>query len=154
MVEARARKLADRIKVIVAETLELKVKDPRLGFITVTDVRVTGDLPAGFGVLHRAGRRLAARGDRRSARERERRPALRGRAADRCAAHALAHVLRRRRARERAPTSRTCSRRSPRQTPRCTAPRRARLRGRGRPLQAATHRRRGRRAADERGAYG
>ena len=41
--KARARKLADRIKVIVAETLELKVKDPRLGFITVTDVRVTGD---------------------------------------------------------------------------------------------------------------
>jgi ribosome-binding factor A len=40
---ARARKLADRIKVIVAETLELKVKDPRMGFITVTDVRVTGD---------------------------------------------------------------------------------------------------------------
>jgi ribosome-binding factor A len=41
---ARARKLADRIKVIVAENLELRVKDPRLGFITVTDVRVTGDL--------------------------------------------------------------------------------------------------------------
>lgn len=41
---ARARKLADRIKVIVAETLELRVKDPRLGFITVTDARVTGDL--------------------------------------------------------------------------------------------------------------
>ena len=41
---ARARKLADRIKVIVAETLELRVKDERLGFITITDVRVTGDL--------------------------------------------------------------------------------------------------------------
>lgn len=41
---ARARKLADRIKVIVAETLDRRVKDPRLGFITVTDVRVTGDL--------------------------------------------------------------------------------------------------------------
>jgi len=41
---ARARKLADRIKVIVAEMLEMKVKDPRLGFITITDVRVTGDL--------------------------------------------------------------------------------------------------------------
>jgi ribosome-binding factor A len=41
---ARARKLADRIKVIVAETLELKVKDPRLGFTTITDVRITGDL--------------------------------------------------------------------------------------------------------------
>jgi ribosome-binding factor A len=41
---ARARKLADRIKVVVAETLERRVKDPRLGFITVTDTRVTGDL--------------------------------------------------------------------------------------------------------------
>ena len=42
--EARARKLADRIKVIVAQTLEFKVKDPRLGFITITDVRLTADL--------------------------------------------------------------------------------------------------------------
>ncbi len=41
---ARARKLADRIKVIVAQTLEHKVKDPRLGFITITDVRLTPDL--------------------------------------------------------------------------------------------------------------
>jgi len=41
---ARARKLADRIKVVVAETLEMRVKDPRLGFITITDVRMTGDL--------------------------------------------------------------------------------------------------------------
>jgi ribosome-binding factor A len=30
--------------VIVAETLERRIKDPRLGFVTVTDVRVTGDL--------------------------------------------------------------------------------------------------------------
>ena len=42
--EARQRKMADRIKVIVAETLEKRIKDPRLGFITVTDVRVTADL--------------------------------------------------------------------------------------------------------------
>ncbi|WP_088317934.1 30S ribosome-binding factor RbfA [Kineosporia sp. R_H_3] len=41
---ARARKLADRIKVVVAETLEKRIKDPRLGFVTVTDARVTGDL--------------------------------------------------------------------------------------------------------------
>jgi ribosome-binding factor A len=41
--KARARKLADRIKVIVAETIEMRVKDPRMGFITITDVRVTGD---------------------------------------------------------------------------------------------------------------
>ena len=42
--EARQRKMADRIKVIVAETLEKRIKDPRLGFITVTDVRVSSDI--------------------------------------------------------------------------------------------------------------
>src|SRR2546421_343693 len=41
---SRARKLADRIAIIVAEMLERRVKDPRLGFVTVTDARVTGDL--------------------------------------------------------------------------------------------------------------
>ncbi|MCA0438046.1 MAG: 30S ribosome-binding factor RbfA [Austwickia sp.] len=41
---ARARKVADRIKVIAAEMLEHRTKDERLGFVTVTDVRVTGDL--------------------------------------------------------------------------------------------------------------
>lgn len=41
---ARARKLADRIKVVVAQTLERQVKDPRLGFVTITDAKVTGDL--------------------------------------------------------------------------------------------------------------
>lgn len=40
----RAAKLADRIRVIVAETLKNRVKDPRLGFVTITDVRITGDL--------------------------------------------------------------------------------------------------------------
>ena len=40
----RARKLADRIAQIVAEMLEGRVKDPRLGFVTVTDARLTGDL--------------------------------------------------------------------------------------------------------------
>ena len=40
----RALKVADRIKVVVAQLLETKIKDPRLGFITVTDARVTGDL--------------------------------------------------------------------------------------------------------------
>jgi ribosome-binding factor A len=41
---ARAAKLADRIKVVVAETLKTRVKDPRLGFVTITDARITGDL--------------------------------------------------------------------------------------------------------------
>jgi ribosome-binding factor A len=42
--EARVRRLADRVRVIVAETLETRVKDPRLGFVTITDARVTNDL--------------------------------------------------------------------------------------------------------------
>lgn len=40
----RARKLADRIKVVIAKRLEKGLRDPRLGFVTITDVRVTGDL--------------------------------------------------------------------------------------------------------------
>ena len=42
--QARARKLADRIAQIVAEMLEFRIKDPRLGFVTVTEARLTGDL--------------------------------------------------------------------------------------------------------------
>lgn len=41
---SRARKLADRIRVVVAETLQRRIKDPRLGYVTITDTRVTGDL--------------------------------------------------------------------------------------------------------------
>ncbi|TFD88340.1 30S ribosome-binding factor RbfA [Cryobacterium serini] len=40
----RARKMADRIKVIIAKRLERGLRDPRLGFVTITDVKVTGDL--------------------------------------------------------------------------------------------------------------
>jgi ribosome-binding factor A len=40
----RARRLADRIQEIVATTLDKRIKDPRLGFVTLTEVRVTGDL--------------------------------------------------------------------------------------------------------------
>lgn len=42
--EARQRKLAERIKEIVARSLESRVKDARLGFVTITDVRMTPDL--------------------------------------------------------------------------------------------------------------
>ena len=41
---ARARRLAERIAVIVAEMLERRIKDPRLGFATVTEARLTNDL--------------------------------------------------------------------------------------------------------------
>jgi ribosome-binding factor A len=40
----RAQRLAGRIKQIVAIQLEMQVKDPRLGMVTITDVRLTGDL--------------------------------------------------------------------------------------------------------------
>ena len=40
----RVLKLADQIKVIVAEMLERRIKDPRLGFVTVTEVDTTADL--------------------------------------------------------------------------------------------------------------
>ncbi len=41
---ARAAKLAQRIKVVVAEGLRKRVKDPRVEGVTVTDARVTNDL--------------------------------------------------------------------------------------------------------------
>jgi ribosome-binding factor A len=41
---ARARKLGEAIAQIVAEMLERRIKDPRLGFVTVTEARITGDL--------------------------------------------------------------------------------------------------------------
>jgi ribosome-binding factor A len=42
--QARAQRLGDRIVQIVAEMLERRIKDPRLGFVTITEARVTGDL--------------------------------------------------------------------------------------------------------------
>ncbi|WP_431980871.1 30S ribosome-binding factor RbfA [Streptomyces qinglanensis] len=42
---ARAKRLADLIREVVAEKLHRGIKDPRLGTqVTVTDTRVTGDL--------------------------------------------------------------------------------------------------------------
>ncbi len=43
MDDARTRRLAERISKIVAELLERRVKDPRLGFVTVTETRLTSD---------------------------------------------------------------------------------------------------------------
>lgn len=41
---ARARKLAKRIGQIVASAIEHEIKDPRLGNVTITDTKLTGDL--------------------------------------------------------------------------------------------------------------
>ncbi len=43
MPSPRVLKLADQIKEIVASMLERRIKDPRLGFVTITEVRLTGD---------------------------------------------------------------------------------------------------------------
>lgn len=42
--EARARRFAMRIQEIIALWLERGVKDPRIGFVTITEVKVTPDL--------------------------------------------------------------------------------------------------------------
>lgn len=43
MTNPHRAKTAEQIKVIVAGMLERRIKDPRLGFVTITDVRLTGD---------------------------------------------------------------------------------------------------------------
>ncbi|WP_028709459.1 30S ribosome-binding factor RbfA [Propionicicella superfundia] len=43
MSNPRIAKVAEQIRAVVAQMLERRVKDPRLGFVTVTEVRVTGD---------------------------------------------------------------------------------------------------------------
>jgi ribosome-binding factor A len=40
----RVRKVADRIHEVVAKRLERGIRDPRMGFATITAVQVTGDL--------------------------------------------------------------------------------------------------------------
>ena len=44
MSNPRAARVAERIQQIVARRLEKGLRDPRMGFVTITDVRVTGDL--------------------------------------------------------------------------------------------------------------
>ncbi len=41
---ARAKRLAKRISTIVASAIEYEIKDPRLGGVTITDSKVSGDL--------------------------------------------------------------------------------------------------------------
>jgi ribosome-binding factor A len=41
---ARVRRHAERIRELVASAVRTQVKDPRVGMITITDARITGDL--------------------------------------------------------------------------------------------------------------
>src|SRR5947208_4908592 len=40
----RVRRHAERIRELVASVVRTQIKDPRLGMITITDARITGDL--------------------------------------------------------------------------------------------------------------
>ena len=44
MVEHRRRRIGDQLRAELADLVLHEVKDPRLGFVTVTEVRVTADL--------------------------------------------------------------------------------------------------------------
>lgn len=44
MSNPRTGKVAERIQQIIAMRLDKGLRDPRLGFVTITEVRVTGDL--------------------------------------------------------------------------------------------------------------
>lgn len=44
MSDLRANRVAEQMKKELGDILTRKIKDPRVGFVTVTDVEVTGDL--------------------------------------------------------------------------------------------------------------
>ncbi|WP_102028260.1 30S ribosome-binding factor RbfA [Salirhabdus sp. Marseille-P4669] len=44
MSELRSNRVAEQMKKELGDIIGKKLKDPRIGFVTVTDVRVTGDL--------------------------------------------------------------------------------------------------------------
>ena len=101
---------ADRIRVILAERLEKGLRDPRLGFVTITDVQGDRRPAARVRVLHGARRRRGACGIGRGAEVRDRDAAHRGRQAPQRAAHSVAGVHPRRDPRERRPHRRPSAR--------------------------------------------
>ncbi len=40
----RAERVGEQLKKVISELIQKEVKDPRIGFVTVTDVEVSGDL--------------------------------------------------------------------------------------------------------------
>lgn len=44
MSDIRANRVAEQIKIEISDIINNKIKDPRIGFLTITDVEVTGDL--------------------------------------------------------------------------------------------------------------
>ena len=139
--------------------LERRIKDPRLGFVTVTDVRVTGDTQqATSSTPCSATSEDEARRHRRRARVGQGAAALRGRQAARHAARAVADVHPRRAARDRPAPRRGAGQGPRRPTPRRPRRRGATYAGEARPVQEAARgrrrdeRRRARRAVERRPA--
>ena len=144
---ARARKLAVRIRQIVSAAIEMQIKDPRLGMVTVTDAKVTGDLREAtvFYTVYGDETQIADSAD--GAHQRDRRAALDGRQADRHQVRADADLRRRHRPGHR-PRARGGPRAGPARRRRAgPRPRGRAVRRRGRPLPQARRgrRRRGRR---------
>ena len=44
MSNIRANRVAEQMKIEISDIINNKIKDPRIGFLTITDVEVTGDL--------------------------------------------------------------------------------------------------------------
>ncbi len=44
MSDIRANRVAEQMRIEISDIINNKIKDPRIGFLTVTDVEVTGDL--------------------------------------------------------------------------------------------------------------
>ena len=44
MVRFRRERLGDQLRVELADLIQREVRDPRIGFVTVTEVRMSGDL--------------------------------------------------------------------------------------------------------------
>ncbi len=101
MNQTRVNQLADRIQVIVAEMLERRVKDPRLGFVTVTEARLTGDLREATVFYTVLGGDQDHTGTAVALESAKGPDPLRGRPSAGAAAHAEPDLHRRRRTRER-----------------------------------------------------
>ena len=84
MSTGRMRRVDEAIRQVLGEALAGELKDPRVGFVTVTDVRTSADLRHArvyVSVLGEAGRQselAAARGHARGAAQRARLPAGHG----------------------------------------------------------------------------
>jgi len=103
---ARTRRLSERIAKIVAELLERRIKDPRLGFVTVTEVRLTQDWREAKVFYTVFGTPEELQDTAIAPAQRDRRHPLRGRPDHRPAARSVDRVHRRRAARQRAPDRR------------------------------------------------